>query len=125
MKKFIGFFIFLFVLSCTEYVDKPKNLVSKSTMAEIIAEMAINDQIMFLYPGKSLESETRFILKSHNIKTADFVESYKYYVIKQEMRGIVEDAQEILKDKDPKAAEKIEKESEQIINKELPTLERR
>lgn len=125
MKKFIGFFIFLFVFSCTEYVDKPKNLVSKSTMAEIIAEMAINDQIMFLYPGKSLESETRFILKSHNIRTADFVESYKYYVIKQEMRGIVEDAQEILKDKDPKAAEKIEKESEQIINKELPTLERR
>ena len=125
MKKFIGFFIFLFVFSCTEYVDKPKNLVSKSTMAEIIAEMAINDQIMFLYPGKSLESETRFILKSHNIKTVDFVESYKYYVIKQEMRGIVEDAQEILKDKDPKAAEKIEKESEQIINKELPTLERR
>ena len=125
MKKFIGFFIFLFVFSCTEYVDKPKNLVSKSTMAEIIAEMAINDQIMFLYPGKSLESETRFILKSHNIKTVDFVESYKYYVIKQEMRGIVEDAQEILKDKDPKAAEKIEKESEQIINKELPTLEHR
>ncbi len=125
MKKFIGFFIFLFVFSCTEYVDKPKNLVSKSTMAEIIAEMAINDQIMFLYPGKSLESETRFILKSHNIKTVDFVESYKYYVIKQEMRGIVEDAQEILKDKDSKAAEKIEKESGQIINKELPTLERR
>lgn len=124
MKKLIGFFIFLFVFSCTEYIDKPENLIGQDKMAEIIAEMAINDQIVFLYPDKNLESGTRYILKSYNIKADDFVESYKYYVIKQKMKGIVEDAQEILKEKDPKAVEKVKKESEQVI-KDVPRLERR
>ncbi|WP_144281487.1 DUF4296 domain-containing protein [Chryseobacterium echinoideorum] len=124
MKKLIGFFIFLFVFSCTEYIDKPKNLIDQDKMAEIIAEMAINDQIIFLYPDKNLESGTRFILKSYNIKADDFVESYKYYVIKQKMKGIVEEAQEILEEKDPKAVDKIKKESGQVIN-DLPKLERR
>ncbi|QQV02798.1 MULTISPECIES: DUF4296 domain-containing protein [Chryseobacterium] len=124
MKKLIGFFIFLFVFSCTEYIDKPENLIGQDKMAEIIAEMAINDQIIFLYPDKNLESGTRYILKSYNIKADDFVESYKYYVIKQKMKGIVEDAQEILKEKDPKAVEKVKKASEQVIN-DVPRLERR
>ncbi|WP_143883226.1 DUF4296 domain-containing protein [Chryseobacterium binzhouense] len=124
MKKLIGFFTFLLVFSCTEYIDKPKNLIDQDKMAEIIAEMAINDQIVFLYPDKNLESGTRYILKSYNIKADDFVESYKYYVIKQKMKGIVEDAQEILKEKDPKAVEKVKKESEQVI-KDVPRLERR
>ncbi len=124
MKKLIGFFTFLLVFSCTEYIDKPKNLIDQDKMAEIIAEMAINDQIVFLYPDKNLESGTRYILKSYNIKADDFVESYKYYVIKQKMKGIVEDAQEILKEKDPKAVEKVKKESEQVI-KGVPRLERR
>lgn len=124
MKKLIGLFTFLLVFSCTEYIDKPKNLIDQDKMAEIIAEMAINDQIVFLYPDKNLESGTRYILKSYNIKADDFVESYKYYVIKQKMKGIVEDAQEILKEKDPKAVEKVKKESEQVI-KDVPRLERR
>ncbi|MXS71352.1 DUF4296 domain-containing protein [Flavobacteriaceae bacterium W22] len=124
MKKLIGFFTFLLVFSCTEYIDKPKNLIDQDKMAEIIAEMAINDQMVFLYPDKNLESGTRYILKSYNIKADDFVESYKYYVIKQKMKGIVEDAQEILKEKDPKAVEKVKKESEQVI-KDVPRLERR
>lgn len=124
MKKLIGFFIFLFVFSCTEYIDKPENLIGQDKMAEIIAEMAINDQIIFLYPDKNLESGTRYILKTYNIKADDFVESYKYYVIKQKMKGIVEDAQEILKEKDPKAVEKVKKASEQVIN-DVPRLERR
>lgn len=124
MKKLIGFFTFLLVFSCTEYIDKPQNLIDQDKMAEIIAEMAINDQIVILYPDKNLESGTRYILKSYNIKADDFVESYKYYVIKQKMKGIVEDAQEILKEKDPKAVEKVKKESEQVI-KDVPRLERR
>lgn len=103
MKKIFCFFIFLILFSCKEYIDKPKNLVDQGTMAQIIAEMAINDQVSFMYQGKNLESGTRFILKNYNVKANDFVESYKYYIVKQKMKSIVEDAQKILLEKDPKA----------------------
>ncbi|WP_312074818.1 DUF4296 domain-containing protein [Chryseobacterium sp.] len=103
MKKTAFFLIFLMLFSCKEYIDKPKNLVDKDTMAEVVAEMAINDQVSFMYQGKNLESGTRFILKNYNIKADDFVESYKYYVVNQKMKDIVENAQKILLEKDPKA----------------------
>lgn len=103
MKKIFCFFIFLMLFSCKEYIDQPKNLVDKDTMAEIIAELALNDQISFIYQGKNLESGTRFILKNYKVNATDFVESYKYYVVNQNMKSIVEDAQKILLEKDPKA----------------------
>ena len=37
------------------------------------------------------------------MKPNDFVESFKYYVVKEKMNGIAEDAQKILLEKDPKA----------------------
>jgi hypothetical protein len=103
MKKIAVFFIFLMLFSCKEYIDKPKNLIDKDVMAELMAELAINDQVSFMYQGKNLESGTRFILKNYNIKPDDFVESYKYYLVNKKMKGIVEEAQKILLEKDPKA----------------------
>jgi hypothetical protein len=38
----------------------------------------------------------------HNVKPNDFVESFKYYVIKEKMEGISNDAQRFI-EKDPKA----------------------
>ncbi|MBD8083669.1 DUF4296 domain-containing protein [Chryseobacterium caseinilyticum] len=108
MKKIFCFLIFLVLFSCKEYLDRPKNLIDKDTMAEVMAEMAINDQVSFMYQGKNLESGTRFILKNYNIKADDFVESYKYYVVSQKMKGIIEDAQKILLEKDPKAEKHVQ-----------------
>jgi hypothetical protein len=71
-------------------------------MAEVIADLMINDQANFMYQDRNMEAGTRFVLKSHNIKPDDFVESFKYYVIKEKMEGITNDAQEII-EKDPKA----------------------
>jgi len=103
MKKLIFIFVVLGLFSCSDYIDKPKNLVAKDLMAEIIADLAINDQAVFMYQDKNLEAGTRFVLKSHNVKPEEFTESFKYYVIKEEMDGIADDAQEILLKKDPKA----------------------
>ncbi|KFE98614.1 hypothetical protein IX39_14370 [Chryseobacterium formosense] len=124
MKKLICFLIFLFFVSCSEYVDKPKNLIDKTKMSEIIADMAINDQVINLYPGTNLESGTRFILKTHNVKTDDFVASYRYYIVKQKMEAILNDAQKIIIEKDPKSEKKIKGNTE-IKTTELPKLERR
>ncbi|RKE78782.1 uncharacterized protein DUF4296 [Chryseobacterium sp. AG363] len=103
MKKLIFIFVLLGLFSCSDYIDKPKNLVDKGLMAEIIADLAINDQAIFVYPDKNMEAGTRAVLKSHKVKPDDFVDSFKYYVIKEEMDGITSDAQEILLKKDPKA----------------------
>ena len=103
MKKLIFFFVFMGLFSCSDYIDKPKNLVDQNVMAEVIADLVMNDQANFMYQNRNMEAGTRFILKSHNIKPDDFVESFKYYVIKEEMEGIANDAQQILLEKDPKA----------------------
>jgi hypothetical protein len=68
-------------------------------MAEIIADLSINDQATFMYPNTNLEAGTRYILKTHNVKSQDFVESFKYYVVKEEMSGIADDAQKIILEK--------------------------
>lgn len=103
MKKLIFIFVLLGLFSCGDYIDKPKNLIDKDAMAEIIADLAINDQAIFVYPDKNMEAGTRAVLKSHKVSPDDFVNSFKYYVIKEEMDGIANDAQEILLKKDPKA----------------------
>lgn len=124
MKKLIFIVVLMCLFSCSEYIDKPKNLIDKDKMSEIIADMAINDQVTYLYPGTNLESGTRFILKNHQVKTEDFVASYRYYIVKQKMTGIVEDAQKIILEKDPKS-EKIIKGDTRLKDIELPKLERR
>lgn len=116
MKRLSALLIFLFVVSCTEYVDKPKNLLDKSTMSEIMADLAINDQVTNTFQNKNLESGTRYILKTHNVKANEFVESYKYYVATGKMSKIVDKAQEILLEKDPKAKDFVEKKSKPNTN---------
>jgi len=111
MRRLSLLLMFLFLVSCTQYIDKPKNLLDKSTMSEIMADLAINDQVTNTYQGKNLESGTRYILINHKVKADDFVESYKYYVAKGKMNKIVDDAQEILLEKDPKAKGFVESKS--------------
>ena len=103
MKKLIFIFVLSCIFSCNDYVDKPKNLVDKDTMAEILADLSINDQATFMYQNKNLEAGTRYVLKAHNIKSKDFVESFKYYVVKDQMKAIADEAQKKLLEKDPKA----------------------
>ncbi|WP_300349979.1 DUF4296 domain-containing protein [Chryseobacterium sp.] len=122
MRRLICFFMFLFLVSCSEYIDKPKNLLNTDKMAEIMADLAINDQVTNTYQGKNLESGTRYILKNHHVKADDFVESYKYYVATGKMNKIVDNAQVILLEKDPKAKGFVEKKSKPDTN--LPKLVR-
>lgn len=122
MRKLIFIFVLLGMFSCGDYIDKPKNLVDKDIMAEILAEMAINDQATFMYQNKNLESGTRYILKTYKVKPNDFIESFKYYVVKDEMKGIAEEAQKVLIEKDPKADQYIKDKLKK--NGVLPTLEK-
>jgi hypothetical protein len=50
MKKLI-FFCFYGLFSCSDYIDKPKNLVDQNVMAEVIADLVINDQANCIRTG--------------------------------------------------------------------------
>ncbi|WP_415325173.1 DUF4296 domain-containing protein [Chryseobacterium sp. MMS23-Vi53] len=125
MKKLFFVFVLIFVVSCGgDYVDKPKNLISKGDMAEIMADLAINDQATFMYPNSNLEAGTRFILNTHKVKSDDYIQSFKYYVVKGKINGIAEDAQKILLKKDPKAEKYIKDKVKNngVVPQNLPTL---
>ena len=122
MRRIISVFILLCLLSCVDYIDKPKNLVDKDTMAEILADLAVNDQATYMFQGKNMESGTRFVLKSHNVKPNDFVESYKYYVVKNKLKSIAEEAQKILLEKDPKAEKYVDEKMKK--NQNVPSFAR-
>ncbi|WP_082377053.1 DUF4296 domain-containing protein [Chryseobacterium indologenes] len=122
MKKLIFIFVMMCMFSCGDYIDKPKNLLDKDVMAEILADLALNDQAITMYPNKNLEAGTRFVLKTHNVKSEDFVESFKYYVVKDQMKEIAEESQLILLKKDPKAEKYIK---DKMKNRgDLPVLNR-
>lgn len=113
MKKIIFLFTLLFVFSCSEIVDKPKNLLSKDEMSEVIADFAIYDQAYTVNPTSNLEITSRYVLKKHKITAKDYRDSYKYYISRpNQLDKILKNAKEIILDKDPKLEgymEKLEK----------------
>lgn len=102
MRVFIILF-FLILSSCSEPINKPKNLISEKEMSTLVAEFALADQMSFAAPAGSIETQTRYILNQHKIKAKDFRESYTYYTGTNKLDKIFSAAQEIIVAKDPKA----------------------
>ncbi|WP_312820215.1 DUF4296 domain-containing protein [Kaistella carnis] len=118
MKRLILFLFSLFMLSCSELIDPPKNLVPKDTMAELLAEFALNEQLGMVVSNVNLDNATRFALQQKKVKGNDFVESYKYYTATGDIEKIMTQAQKIILNKDPAAKEYIEKKIKE--NKNVP-----
>lgn len=113
MRFFIAYlFLAIFTLSCTEAIEKPKDILSQEKMSEIIADFAINEQSYTIGGNINTENATRFILKKYNIKGQLFTDSYKYYMTDPDtMKEILDEAQKIIVSKDPNA--------EAFINRKL------
>ena len=113
MRFFIAYlFLAIFTLSCTEAIEKPKDILSQEKMSEIIADFAINEQSYTIGGNINTENATRFILKKYNINGQLFTDSYKYYMTDPDtMKEILDEAQKIIVSKDPNA--------EAFINKKL------
>lgn len=109
MKKSLLVLLSSIFLACTQLIDKPKNLIEKKTMSAVIAEFALNEQIATIGADINLDNATRYTLKQHKIKGNDFVESYKYYTATGEIEGILENAEDIILNKDPAAKPYLEK----------------
>lgn len=112
MKYFYYILIIFCVLSCTDAIEKPKDVLPEDQMSEIIADFAINEQSNLIGVGINSENATRYILKKYKIKGELFTKSYEYYMTKPDViKEVLNDAQEIIVAKDPKA--------EAFINKKL------
>lgn len=118
MKRLTLFLLSLFMLGCSELIDPPKNLVPEDTMAELLAEFALNEQLGMVVSNVNLDNATRFALQQKKVKGNDFVESYKYYTATGDIEKIMTQAQKIILNKDPAAKEYIEKKIKE--NKNVP-----
>ena len=122
MRK-IAIVLFSFLMmACTELINKPKNLIPKATMSEVLADFAMNEQLTMIDQSLNLDNATRYTLQQKKIKGNDFVESYKYYTASGEIEQILDDAQEIIINKDPAAKIYIEKKLKD--NKNVPAFAR-
>lgn len=122
MKKFGLIFFSFLMMSCSELINPPKNLIAKDEMSEIIAEFAINDQFNNFLPQSDMENATRYILNKNKIKAKDFTDSYKYYTATGDLEAILNDAQQIILAKDPAAKDYIDKKIKE--NKNVPAFAR-
>ena len=122
MKKLWLLFFSFLMMSCSELIDPPKNLITKDEMSEIIAEFALNDQFNNFLPQSDLENATRLVLKRKKIKAQDFTESYKYYIATGNLEEILNDAQKIIVAKDPAAKDYIDKKIKE--NQNVPAFAR-
>ena len=122
MKRLTLFLLSLFMLGCSELIDPPKNLIPKDTMAELLAEFALNEQLGMVVSNVNLDNATRFALQQKKVKGNDFVESYKYYTATGDIEKIMTQAQKIILNKDPAAKEYIQKKIKE--NKNLPPFAR-
>lgn len=113
MKNLIFYITLIFcALSCNEAIEKPKDLLSKEQMSQMIADFAINDQQYVIGTNINSENSTRYILEKHKVKGELFTKSYEYYTTKEQvMQEIFDNAQKIILEKDPNA--------EAFINKKL------
>lgn len=112
MKQLLYIILFFGLASCSEIVDKPKNLIDEDTMAELIAEFAINDQLGNINPNGNMEISSKYILDKYKVKGSDFSDSHIYYLSKpNKMNKIYDKAQKIILEKEPSLKDKIHKEN--------------
>ncbi|WP_124642873.1 MULTISPECIES: DUF4296 domain-containing protein [Amniculibacterium] len=103
MKNWALLLVFTSIFSCNSILEKPKNLISKDEMTQLLVEMALNDQTNYINPSGNMENGVRYILQKHKIKGKDFTDSYEYYILNNDIQDIYQDAQDIILEKDPKS----------------------
>lgn len=116
MKKTVFLLMTALMLwACSSPINKPKNLVAEDTMAEIIAELALTDQMSILNASGNMETQTVFVFKKYGITSKQFNDSYKFYLAEPgSLEDIFDEAQEKLKEKDPDAGAYIKKKQKEI-----------
>lgn len=120
MKQFTLLFLILGIISCSNPIEKPQNLIPKDTMAEVIAELAINDQMSYLNETGNMESQAIYIFQKYKITGKQFMESHKFYLSEiGVMEHIYQKAQDFIIKKDPNSKLFFEKKNKDTLQKPI------
>lgn len=99
--------IFLSIFSCApKNYDKPKDLIGKSEMIDILTDLYISQQGLQMFPIQNqdqsidLAKDAVDIMKNYDITFHQFSESYKYYMMQPEkFKEMLNDVKKNLEDK--------------------------
>lgn len=100
--SFLKVLLLLVCVSCGKIVNKPEILIPEKEMASLVADLAINDQMMLVDPKISPSQQAEYIFNQKKIKIKDFRASYQYYLATEKISGIFDEAMQIIDKKDPK-----------------------
>jgi protein-disulfide isomerase len=83
MTKFISILLIITLVSCSEKaIEKPKNLIEKATMENILYDLALLQAIKRhdykILPNNSVDPK-KYIFQKYKIDSAQFAQSNKYY----------------------------------------------
>lgn len=81
MKKLLVFGLITLFFSCNSSVEKPKNLIDKDKMTDILYDISLMEAIKTqnINGGLTVKSANEYIYKKYNIDSVQFVKSNKYY----------------------------------------------
>ncbi len=81
MKKGILISVLLVVIGCTPTIEKPKNLISKDKMINVLYDLSLLQAIKTqnISGGLSKNGTNDYIFKKYNIDSIQLAQSNKYY----------------------------------------------
>lgn len=83
MKNFSIIILLVLIISCNSKVEKPKNLIDKNKMEDILYDMSLMESIknQGLGGGVNGKEMFEFLQKKYNVDSIQYVESNKYYAL--------------------------------------------
>lgn len=104
---YVAIILFLGVFSCApKNYEKPKDLIGKSDMIDILTDLYISQQGLQMYPIQNenqslvLAKDAVDILNAFDVSINTFQESYKYYMMQPEkMKKMLDEVKNNLEDK--------------------------
>ncbi|MFV0152641.1 DUF4296 domain-containing protein [Empedobacter falsenii] len=104
---YVAIILFLGVFSCApKNYEKPKDLIEKSDMIDILTDLYISQQGLQMYPIQNedqslvLAKDAVDILNAYDVSINTFQESYKYYMMQPEkMKKMLDEVKNNLEDK--------------------------
>lgn len=104
---YVAIILFLGVFSCApKNYEKPKDLIGKSDMIDILTDLYISQQGLQMYPIQNedqslvLAKDAVDILNAYDVSINTFQESYKYYMMQPEkMKKMLDEVKNNLEDK--------------------------
>lgn len=81
MRRSVLFFLLLSLMGCNNTVEKPKNLIDKDKMVDIMYDLSLLEAIKSqnINGGISNQNANAYLYKKYKIDSIQLVQSNKYY----------------------------------------------